>query len=309
MYFCNLLQFNFNQMFAVGNCLGNMFRNSLFGNTSFENNLMFTNPFMGEYQTFMPLQNNVSIFGFNGDMNYMPLQTNIFSNSNLYLNSTTYNSTFTTPANYQMTATPTFSSPSQSVSKPSKEVKTHGSAKTNLNDAEISNKGIKNLQWWKDLGYNEENGLALARNVKKRSDELHAAGVKSQCAMGVRGGINDTYYNGSDVKLKTYYDNGKLKAKYEGTQHYKGFGKAKDVGDNFLSKDMHFKKIDISGMELSADDIPAGVTVIYEDYSGNKCGHIEVSGGNGHGYSDFTSTSLFRNNGKDRKPKEIWIPV
>jgi hypothetical protein len=155
----------------------------------------------------------------------------------------------------------------------------------------IDNSAVKNLSWWKQQGYNEEKGKQLAANTKKRSEALKAEGVTRQCGRGVRLGLNDTFYGGST--------------------HYAGFGYANQTGDTDLCHDKNLKKIDVSGMHLSKEDIPAGVIVIYQSYSSGQDkdkGHIEVSDGNGHGYSDLTTT-LLQNHGVRKEPKEIWIPV
>ena len=152
-----------------------------------------------------------------------------------------------------------------------------------------TNNDVKNLGWWKAQGYNEEKGKKLAENTKKRSNALKAKGIKSRCGQGVREGVNDTFYKG-EVHHKPQNLN------------------AKDFGNKYFAHDTNLKKIDIRGMKLSKKDIPTGVIIIYENYSGNPAGHIEVSGWNGEGYSNFTST-LLQNHGKYKKPKEIWIPV
>ena len=156
----------------------------------------------------------------------------------------------------------------------------------------INNKKIVNLDWWKAQGYNEEKGKALAINTKKRSNSLRAQGISGQCSRGVREGINDTFYSGKP--------------------HYSSFGQARLAGEKYLSKDQNFKKIDVSGIKLTKNNIPAGVTLIYgPGYSNSKinyCGHLEVSDGNGHGYSDVTTT-LLQNWGRHREPIEVWIPV
>lgn len=156
----------------------------------------------------------------------------------------------------------------------------------------INNKKIVNLDWWKAQGYNEEKGKALAINTKKRSNSLRAQGISGQCSRGVREGINDAFYSGKP--------------------HYSSFGQARLTGEKYLSKDQNFKKIDVSGIKLTKNNIPAGVVLIYgPGYSNSKinhCGHIETSDGNGHGYSDVTTT-LLQNWGRHREPIEVWIPV
>lgn len=156
----------------------------------------------------------------------------------------------------------------------------------------MNNNAVKNLSWWKAQGYNEEKGKQLAANTKRHSDDLYRRGIKGECGQGVRKGIQDTFYNGATV--------------------WKSFGQARLTGDKYLSKVPHLKKINVEGMNLSKNDIPAGAIVIYDaGYSRSSksyCGHIEVSGGNGHGYSDLTTT-LLQNRGAKKVPKEIWIPV
>lgn len=153
----------------------------------------------------------------------------------------------------------------------------------------ISNKKVANLEWWKEQGYNEEMGKKLAENTKKNSDSLRSQEITGQCGKGVRLGINETF----------------------GTK-YENFPQARLTGDEILKNDKHFKKIDISDIKLDAKNIPAGAIIIYgAGYSSGKnshCGHIEVSDGNGKGYSDLTTT-LLSNYGRHRAPKEIWIPV
>ena len=163
---------------------------------------------------------------------------------------------------------------------------TPAASQTLLNN---TNNNVKKLSWWKAQGYNEAKGKKLAENTKRRSDLLKAKGIKSRCGQGVREGVNDTFYNGQ--------------------VHHKPQGlDAKDFGDKYFAHDTNLKKIDVRGMNLSKKDIPAGVIVIYENYSSNPAGHIEVSDGKGHGNSDFEST-LLQNHGQYKKPKEVWIPV
>ena len=154
----------------------------------------------------------------------------------------------------------------------------------------ISNSAVKNLSWWKAQGYNEEKGKRLASKTKIRSDALHNKGITGQCGQGVREGINDAFYNGA-------------------THHAPMGLAAKNFGSRYFVNDKNLKKINVEGLHLTENDIPAGAIIIYEHYSKNPAGHIEVSDGNGHGLSDFTSKRLFYNNGVRREPKEIWIPV
>ena len=156
-----------------------------------------------------------------------------------------------------------------------------------VNTANVSNNNCKNLSWWISQGYNEEKGKQLAASGMKYCKIAKQNGVKGNCVGEVRKAINEVCYNGQT--------------------HYKRFGKAYQIGDIFLSNDKNFKKIDVSGMNLSPKDIPAGVIVLYgPGYSNGKgsyCGHGELSGGDGLGYSDCVTHLL------KKKPTEIWIPV
>lgn len=157
---------------------------------------------------------------------------------------------------------------------------------TNFNP---DNSKVKNLSWWKSLGYNEEKGKRLSKECKKWSKYAESHKIKGECVGYVRRGINDAFYGGK--------------------QHYKRFGKAWACGDQYLSGDSNFKKINITGLHFNPEDVPAGVFVLYKNYSSNPCGHGEVSDGNGHGDSDYTSNRLFQCNGKRKEPYQIWIPV
>ncbi len=149
--------------------------------------------------------------------------------------------------------------------------------------------GNYNKEWWQKLGYNESKGQALLQNGKRWSDLAQSQGVKAQCGGYVRRALNDTY----------------------GT-NFTRFGKACNTGDDYLSKMPQLKKIDVSGLNLKPTDIPPGAIVIYppgySNGAGKTCGHIEISDGNGAGYSDV-KTHLLSNWGRERKPQEIWIPV
>lgn len=120
MYFCNFLQFNFNPMFALGSCIGNMFANSLFGNSWFRGNSLFTNPFNCGIQSFMPCMNNQSIFGFNYGMDYQMPQidmsnSSIFNNSWFNFNSMSLNNTlYVTPNNFSAVSPSAQPTPSRS---------------------------------------------------------------------------------------------------------------------------------------------------------------------------------------------------
>ena len=112
-------------------------------------------------------------------------------------------------------------------------------------------------------------------------------GVNGNCVGEVRKAINDVYYGGD--------------------LHYEKFNRACNVGKEFLSKDKHFKKINVQGLKLNPKDVPAGVIVLYgPGYSNGPlsyCGHGEFSDGNGHGLSDC-KTQLLK-----KEPIEIWIPI
>ncbi|MBR1908094.1 hypothetical protein IJ818_04070 [bacterium] len=152
-----------------------------------------------------------------------------------------------------------------------------------------ANDGNYNKSWWQQLGYNEEKGKQLLSNGKRWSDLAQSQGVKAQCGGYVRRALNDTY----------------------GTS-FTRFGKACNTGDDYLSRMPQLKKIDVSGLHLKPTDIPPGAIVIYPPgYSsgaGTTCGHIEISDGQGSGYSDL-KTHLLSNRGQRREPQEIWIPV
>lgn len=149
--------------------------------------------------------------------------------------------------------------------------------------------GNYNREWWQKLGYNESKGQALLQNGKRWSDYAQSQGVKAQCGGYVRRALNDTY----------------------GT-NFTRFGKACDTGNDYLSQMPQLKKIDVSNMKLKPSDIPPGAIVIYgpgySNGAGRVCGHIEISDGNGSGYSDL-KTHLLSNWGQRREPQEIWIPV
>ena len=164
--------------------------------------------------------------------------------------------------------------------------------------SEKSNDTTYSLNWWKEQGYNEEKGQALAKKARSLAKK------KSQgiCATYVRRAIN-----------KTFYSN-------EKGEHYKSFKKACVVGDEFLVNDKNFKKIEVDMSKIKPEDIPTGAIVIYpsKGYSKNSAGHIEIAdelkvNKKGEavrsGISDYTSKSLCQNWGKRKDPAEIWIPV
>ena len=252
---------------------------------------MGMNPFMS-----MPIWNNCSqpLFDFsNINSNTTKDYTNMSTTTSWYNPCSWFNNwSFNLPS-FDFSQTSLLSNSSYNFSGISKSNSTYSgdtfTRTSTISTSSFSNNAVKNLSWWKEQGYNEEKGKQLAANTKKRSDALKAAGIKSQCGRGVREGVNDTFYNGKE--------------------HHVGQDLAAKVfGDRYFANDKNLKKINVRGMNLSKEDIPAGAIIIYENYSSNPAGHIEVSGGNGHGYSDFTST-LLQNHGIRKEPKEIWIPV
>ena len=162
-------------------------------------------------------------------------------------------------------------------------------ASATLSSKNIANNSSIDLSWWKAQGYNEEKGKKLAAQTKKYSDYLYRKGIKSQCGKGVRHGVNEAFYNGVVHHKPQNLD-------------------AKVFGDKYFAYDDNLKKINVKGLKLTKYDIPEGAIVIYEKYSKNPAGHIEVSDGNGHGYSNL-KTTLLQNHGQYKQPKEIWIPV
>ncbi len=144
---------------------------------------------------------------------------------------------------------------------------------------------VKNIKWWLDKGYNPDKGKALLDYARPR-----ATGFRGECVGYVRKAINNVYYNGNT--------------------HYKQFGKACNVGRDFLTSDRHFKKI--TGVELAninPKDIPEGVFIIYGPGYSKKhptCGHGELSDGNGRGYSDGITNIK---NAGHQKIQELWIPT
>lgn len=155
----------------------------------------------------------------------------------------------------------------------------------------------QDIQWWIDKGYSVEKGKKLCTAVKKHLDAnpIMSNGKRrdrGQCVGYVRKGINDAFYGGKE--------------------QYKSFGKAYLCGQEYLKTDKNFKQI--TGVDLSQidpADIPQGAVVLYaRGYSNSaasqRCGHGEVSNGNGRGYSDCLT--YLKNNNKQRIV-EIWIPV
>ena len=147
--------------------------------------------------------------------------------------------------------------------------------------------GNKDLNFWKSLGYNEEKGKALLENAKKSKYR----GARHQCVAVVREAINDTYYGGQ--------------------LHYARFGKACNIGDQFLSGDSHFKKI-IPDWNATKNDFPPGAIIVYRGDNGNG-GYVRGDD-RGHGelaYGDGSGKGL-SNYDLEIKPqfiKEVWIPV
>lgn len=143
----------------------------------------------------------------------------------------------------------------------------------------------KNIQWWVNLGYNKQKGKELMNFMRPK-----ATGFNGNCVGVVRQAINHVYYNGA--------------------KHYTQFGKACNVGRDFLSTDSNFKKV--TGVDLASinvKDIPEGVIIIYGPGYSKKhptCGHGEISDGNGKGYSD--GITHIKNEG-NRTIKELWVPV
>ena len=144
---------------------------------------------------------------------------------------------------------------------------------------------LKNIQWWKNLGYNPQKGRELMNYMRG-----HVTDFGGNCVGVVREAINRVYYGGS--------------------RHYARFGKACNVGRDFLSSDRHFRKV--TGVNLASinpKDIPEGVIIIYGPGYSRKhptCGHGEISNGNGRGYSD--GITHIKNSGS-QVIKELWIPV
>ncbi len=149
--------------------------------------------------------------------------------------------------------------------------------------------GTKDLNFWKNLGYNPENAQKMVNNIKT---EKRGKNVSGQCGQVVRHAINSTYYGGQE--------------------HYKQFHKACNTGDEFLSKDGNFRKYVPNGT-ISAADIPPGAIIIYRGDTGNgqkgyvkgdPRGHIAVATGDGahdesNRYAKIRPDCI----------KEIWLPA
>ncbi|MCM1339996.1 MAG: hypothetical protein NC191_10030 [Muribaculaceae bacterium] len=159
------------------------------------------------------------------------------------------------------------------------------STTNNTTDYSTNISSVKNIQWWKDLGYNPQRARQLMNYMRG-----HATGFKGNCVGVVRQAINKVYYGGAT--------------------HYARFGKACNVGRDFLSKDKHFKKVaGVNLAKINPKDIPEGVIIIYGPGYSRKhpeCGHGEISNGSGRGYSD--GITHIKNSGR-QTIKELWIPV
>ena len=149
--------------------------------------------------------------------------------------------------------------------------------------------GTKDLNFWKNLGYNPENAQKMVNNIKT---EKRGKNVSGQCGKVVRHAINSTYYGGQE--------------------HYKQFHKACNTGDEFLSKDGNFRKYVPNGT-ISAADIPPGAIIIYRGDTGNgqkgyvkgdPRGHIAVATGDGVHDESNRYTKI-----KTDCIKEIWLPA
>ena len=169
-------------------------------------------------------------------------------------------------------------------------------SKTNVDNSKLLS-STKNLQWWIDKGYNPEKGEKLCNAVKRHLDAnpIQTNGkraIRGQCVGFVRKGINDAFYNGK--------------------MHYSSFGKAYLCGQEYLKNDSNFKQLTgVDMSQINPSDIPKGAIVLYaRGYSNSaasqRCGHGEVSNGNGKGYSDCLTN--LKNNDKQRII-EIWLPA
>lgn len=217
---------------------------------------------------FKPVPNLYQVSAFNS-LNYL-LKNPFNYQLNNYLNTFSFNNS----NNRYVAPTFSFTEKVQSTPKTNTE-KPSGTVAANPKD----------IQWWKNLGYNAQKGKELMNYMSQ-----HVTGFTGNCVGVVREAINKVYYGGN--------------------KHYKSFGKACNVGRDFLSTDKHFKKV--TGIELAnidPKDIPEGVVIIYGPGYSQKhptCGHGEISNGNGKGYSD--GISHIRNSG-NRMIQELWIPV
>lgn len=149
--------------------------------------------------------------------------------------------------------------------------------------------GSKDLNFWKNLGYNPERGQQMVNYIKS---ETRGKNVSGQCGQVVRHAINSTYYGGA--------------------MHYEQFNKACNTGDEFLSKDGNFKKYVPTG-EISAADIPPGAIIIYRGDTGDgkkgyvkndPRGHIAVAVGDGE-HDESNRYAKIRT----ECIKEIWLPA
>ena len=156
------------------------------------------------------------------------------------------------------------------------------------NAADKTKYGKKDLAFWKNLGYNEEKGKTLLEKAKRSQYR----GKKHECVAVVREAINDTYYNGQ--------------------LHYQRFGKACNIGDEFLCHDSNFKKV-IPDWNATANDFPPGAIIVYYGDNGSGNGYVRGDA-RGHGelaYGDGSGKGLSNYDLaiKPDKIKEVWIPV
>ncbi|MCR5265692.1 MAG: hypothetical protein K6E29_03755 [Cyanobacteria bacterium RUI128] len=162
------------------------------------------------------------------------------------------------------------------------------STSTSVSSANNVTYGKKDLNFWKNLGYNPEKGQQLVNNAKKSKYR----GKRHECVAVVREAINDTYYGGQT--------------------HYSRFGKACDIGDQFLNGDTHFKKI-VPNWDVSPNDFPPGAIIIYRGDNGSGNGYVRGDN-RGHGelaYGDGSGKGISNYDLKIKPQfiKEVWIPV
>ena len=103
-----------------------------------------------------------------------------------------------------------------------------GLNEVSLNSEKKSNT-VYDIEFWKEQGYNEEKGMALAKKAKSRT----RGNSQHQCAAYVRRAINRTFYSN------------------EKGEHYTSFKKACIVGKEFLSNDKNFKKINVDMSKIN----------------------------------------------------------
>lgn len=125
-----------------------------------------------------------------------------------------------------------------------------------------------------DAGYDAEKGQLLARKAIQGY-----TGFKGQCA----------------TSSKTAIQNAKL-GKYEKGHAYQCTA--------ILDRNPNFKRIDTTGLNLDRD-LPAGCVLVYPrgvaGYN-KKYGHIEITDGKGHAYSDGKTNNI-------RQGAIVYIPV